>query len=743
MTGDGGGGATAEGGHLTDAVRAAGATAVGPGDETFDPYGPLPTGTVVLEASAGTGKTWTIAALTTRYVAEGVAELSELMLVTFGRAATQELRERTRERMTSAARGLADPAAADSDDELVARLAATDRAQRHRRLVRALSDFDGATIATTHSFCQRMLDGLGIAGEREPNAALVEEVDDLTREVADDLYLQHYAGHGETLPLLTAQDARIVALQAVRDRQARLEPADARSGTAAAQRYTLAMEARAEVERRKRRKGIRDFDDLLILLRDVLADPERGPAAAGRIRERFRVVLVDEFQDTDPVQWEVLRRAFDGHCTLILIGDPKQAVYAFRGAEVRSYLDAVARAGAPRTLDRNWRSDAGLLTALDHLYGGAALGHEQIVVRRVRAAQPTPRLTGGPPLRLRQVLREGRQYNGFPLLPALRERVASDLADDMVRLLTGPAQFDGRPLVPGDLAVLVRTWRQIPFVHQALDRAGLPWVLGSTTSVFETPSAVDWLYVLQALEQPHRAPRVRLAALTPLLGRTATELADAGDVLGSELALRLREWAAVFGQAGFAAAFGRLASWSRLEERLLRRPSGERQLTDLRHVAQVLDRAAVEQGLGLTALTVWLAERIGDPNLAGAAERSRRLDTDAAAIQVVTVHASKGLEFPVVYVPFGWDGARNPDPGSLLLHDDDGVRVRDIGGEAGPGYAGRRARHDAEEAGEELRLLYVALTRAQSQVVAWWAPSSRTTGAPLHRLLLGRSERRT
>nr|MBA3525052.1 UvrD-helicase domain-containing protein [Geodermatophilaceae bacterium] len=683
---------------------------------SFDPYGALPTGTTVLEASAGTGKTWTIATLATRYVAEGAAELSELMLVTFGRAATQELRERTRERLTSAARGLAAPDAVDSDDALVAHLAATERELRLARLTKALSDFDGATIATTHSFCQRMLDGLGIAGEREPNAALVEAVDDLTVEVADDLFLQRYAGHTATLPLLTPATAREVSLQAVRDRQARLEPQDA-GETEAGQRVALAAAVRTEVERRKRRRGLRDFDDLLVLLRDVLADPDRGEAAAARIRERYRVVLVDEFQDTDPVQWEVLRRTFDGHTTLILIGDPKQAVYAFRGAEVRSYLDAVRRAGTPQTLSRNWRTDAGLVRALDHLYGGAALGHPEIVVRHVEAEHQGTRLSGQEPFRLRQVLREPPLQSGHPGLPVLRARVADDLATEMVRLLHSATEFDGRPVVPGDLAVLVRTWRQIPFVCRALDRAGLPWVLGSSTSVFDTPSATDWLYLLQAMEQPHRQGRVRLAALTPLFGWSAAELAEAGDDEVARVGARLRKWSALFARAGFAAVFERLAAQTRLEERLLGRRAGERQLTDLRHLAQTLNRAAVEEALGLTALTGWLAQRIADHSLASAVDRSRRLESDAAAIQIVTVHASKGLEFPIVYVPFGWDGARNPTPSSLLLHDEDGTRVRDIGGKTGPGYAARQAVHDAEEAGEELRLLYVALTRAQSQVV--------------------------
>jgi exodeoxyribonuclease V beta subunit len=719
---------------------------------SFDLLGPLPEGTVVLEASAGTGKTYTIAALATRYVAEAGIPLSQLMLVTFGRAATQELRERTRQRLASAARGLNDLAAARlSSDDVVRHLAtAADEVvlERRRRLTVALSDFDAATITTTHSFCQRMLDGLGIAGDREPGARIVETVDDVVTEVAADLFLRSYAGHTGPLPLLTPTAAVEVAREAVFDRQALLAPADQPIDTEVGQRVALASAARVEVDRRKRAAGIRDFDDLLVLLRDALAHPEHGAASCARVRERYRVVLVDEFQDTDPVQWEVLRRAFAGHTTLVLIGDPKQAIYAFRGAEVLSYLEAVRLADRHETLGTNWRSDADLLRALEHLYGGAALGHPDIVVHPVAAAAShlTRRLTSsGPdtrapvPLRLRWLDRTGSGplgKTGFPVVGALRERVAADLADELVSLLTGGALLDGVPVQPGDVAVLVRNRRHVEAVRQALDRARIPSVVAGASSVFETPAATEWLWFLHALEQPQRPDRVRLAALTSLVGRRAETL---DDLATTETSLLLRELGRLFDQAGFAAGFERLATRTDLDARLLSQATGERRLTDLRHVAQLLNRAAVEESFGLTALSTWLTERIADPASGSAADRSRRLESDTAAVHIVTVHTSKGLEFPIVHVPFGWDGAKNPNPSSLLLHDDSGRRIRDIGGKQSPGYSLRKNRNDLEEAGEELRLLYVALTRAQSQVVTWWAPSAGTNGSPLHRLLFGRT----
>ncbi|MGK8556913.1 UvrD-helicase domain-containing protein [Nocardia gipuzkoensis] len=733
----------------------------------FEPYGPLPTGTTVLEASAGTGKTHAIVGLAVRYVAEAGIEVSQLLLVTFSRAATQELRERTRDRFVAVAAGLADPDAARAHaDELVRYLADADEAEvrlRQRRLLTALSDFDAGTIATTHSFCQRMLDELGFAGEHDPGTRLVETVDDLVATVVDDLYLNRYARAEPPFPV---KEARTLALAAVRDRHAALVPDDESD---ASERVAFAHAVRAETERRKRLAGLRDFDDLLVLLHDVLADPEHGPRACRRIRARYRVALVDEFQDTDPLQWDILRRSFHGHTTLVLVGDPKQAIYAFRGAEVLSYLDAVAHAGTRKELTTNWRSDAGLLAALDHLQGGAALGHKEIGVHPVTATRPWSRLSGPEelitPMRVRCLPRTGAgplNKSGFPSVGRMRAKVADDLAADIVRLLESGALIDGkaepvvamadssaaatgdaarRPIGPGDIAVLVRTRSQIEVVRAALDRVGVASVLAGGTSVFATSSATDWLWVLRALEQPHRGDRVRLAACTPLLGVTAAEIDSGGADLVGRVSAQLREAARLFTRAGFAAVFEKIAAEACLAQRLLAVENGERRLTDLRHIAQLLDQVALTEGLGLTALTRWLADRVRDPASGAVADRSRRLDRDAAAVQIATVHASKGLEFPVVYLPFAWDSAKNPYPATLLFHDDEGARVLDVGGPEAPGYAERKARSESEEAGEELRLLYVALTRAMCQIVAWWAPAITTAASPLHRMVFGRADR--
>ena len=710
----------------------------------FDLAGPLPTGTTVIQASAGTGKTYAIIGLAARYIADGV-DVSQLMLVTFSRTATRELRDRARSRLRACADALADPEEArTSGDEVIVCLATgTDDevALRRSRLLRALSEFDAATIVTTHSFCQRMLDGIGMAGDYEPDTAFLENTADLVGEVITDRFAaEHCGADGSPLTLRTARE---VAGAAANDPQAVVEPADAEPESEAAARARFADEVRVEVDRRKRIRSIRDFNDLLVLLRNALADPDFGPIAAQRIRQRYRVVLVDEFQDTDPLQWDILHRTFDGFVTLILVGDPKQAIYAFRGADVSTYLEAVRTAGSPYELDVNRRSDSGLLKALEHLYGDAALGDDAIAVDPVQPWHRQSRLAGGAPLRLRYLSRAAAGVSrGEPRVPAVRARIAADVADDIVATLESGelvAIGDGaEPLQPSDIAVLVRTGDQGNLIRDALRSAGVPCVFTGGASVFSTAEALAWQRVLAAIEQPHRSDRLRLAALTPLLGYNATELATGGDALQSALATRIRRWAVVFAESGPAALFEIISAETNLEPWLLRLDGGERTVTDLRHLAALLDRATLSEAPGISALVRWLHSRMADERVTPSTDRGRLLDRESAAVRIVTVHAAKGLQFPVAYLPYAWDRPRHDKPEVLLLHEN-GRRLLDVGGKQGPHYTQRADIHTAEEAGEQLRLFYVAATRAQCRVVAWWAPTKQNTAtSPLHRLLFGR-----
>jgi exodeoxyribonuclease V beta subunit len=720
----------------------------------FAVCGPLPAAgeTTVLEASAGTGKTYTIAALAARYVAEGVARLSELMLVTFGREATHELRERVRERLTAAERALADPAAARAAADVVVRHLATgddaEVAARRERLRLAVAEFDAATIATTHQFCQRMLAGLGVLGDADPDALFVESVDDLVEEVVDDFYVRKYAATGADRPAFGRDEALALARAVVGDPQARIEPVDADAGSVAATRRSFAEAVRREVDRRKRAAKLFSYDDMLTRLDAALSDPVRGEAAAARLRSRYRVVLVDEFQDTDPVQWRILSTAFHGHTTLVLIGDPKQAIYAFRGADVVSYLQAAAGAGERFTLDTNFRSDRAVLDAIDAVFCRAALGDAQIVVHGVEAARRERSLRGSvcdAPLRVRIVGTEllGNLSRGVGRVDAARPQVAADTAAQIAGLLASgarvvPADGRERAVLPGDVAVLVRTNDQAEMVNRALREAGVAAVVTGTRSVFGTPVAADWLTLLEALEQPHSGLRLRAAALTCFAGVTVADLCGAdADVVVEKLGDDLRDWAGALRGRGVAALLEAVSERRNLAARLLARTDGDRTLTDLRHIGQALHHAATQDHLGPSALVEWLRRRIDEAGSDTGADRSRRLESDADAVQIVTVHRSKGQEYPIVAVPFAWD--RNvAEPKLARLHEGpDQRRVLDVGGPSGPRFPERQGVHLAEEAGEDLRLLYVALTRARSQILAWWVPATTTATSSLHRMLAG------
>jgi exodeoxyribonuclease V beta subunit len=691
----------------------------------FDVCGPLPAGVTVLEASAGTGKTWTIAALAARYVAEGTP-LDKLLLVTFTRMATGELRDRVRERLVGTEQALSRALNREppGDDPLVRLLARDDVARRRDNLSRALADFDAATIATIHGFCQEVLGGLGVAGDVE--GELVEDPTDLVDEVVDDLYVRRF--RHEDRPAITREEAGRVARIAVDNPTAPIEPRDAPEHTVPAMYRRLAEAVRQELTVRKRRAGVLTYDDLLTELNQVLCD-ERGEEVSRRLRDRWKVVLVDEFQDTDPVQWSIMRRAF-GTGTLVLIGDPKQAIYAFRGADVYAYLDAARTAGTEATLDVNRRSDQALIDAYDALFAGARLGHEGIVYRKVRAARKG-RGMPGTPLRIRVVQRADVRSTarGFAELPSVREHVANDVAADLVRL------FSGGEAEPEDVAVLVQTNRNAARVRDALDAVGIPAVINGAGSVFGTVEAEQWLRLLEALERPTSDLRARSAALTPFLGWSAERVAAAGDEEWEDVHRRLHDWARVLRLRGVASLMETITLAEGLPARVLSDASGERRLTDLRHVGELLH---AEQ-LGTTALAGWLRRRIAEAGWDTADEdRSRRLESDADAVQVLTVHRSKGLEFGVVYYPDLFEPGYIPKDVPVTFHDEADVRTIDVG-MTGADFTRHREQFVVEQRGEDLRIAYVALTRARHQAVVWWAPTFGSRDSSLGRLLFERA----
>lgn len=527
----------------------------------------------------------------------------------------------------------------------------------------------------------------------------------------------------------------------------------------------FAARVRPRVEAELERRRAISFETMLSRLAErVVADGGADSPIANRIRERYQAAFVDEFQDTDAAQWVVLKSAFHGKRKLFLIGDPKQAIYAFRGADLHVYLDAAAEVGPESryTMRRNWRSDAVAVRANNALFrpDSDAFANAAMDYVAIEAQKPDRLSPPGPGLELRWV--DGRLAGGGEgtklgskdavEAPELATReVLAWLSGERGRLLV-----DGQsvPVLPRDLAVLVSSHHEARALRAALERAGVPVVTASKGSVFETEPA-RWLHAwLRAVAGAGRDRAARDAATTPLFGWTADALAwalaEADDPgLGARLGgsgrgegeasawnawcRRLEEAASRYERRGFARAFSQEADELGVYPRLLGLPGGERHATDLRHLVELLHVEERRLHLSPARLAAWLSASAEE----GRTEVEQRLESDAAAVKIETIHASKGLEYPVVLLPYAWSTRGGGDDGRPRLVRDASRAALDVASIASPQRKARSVEHLAEQQAEELRKLYVALTRAKHRTVVWLGPVGQDGGA-IERSAVGR-----
>jgi len=769
----------------------------------FDPQEPLGPGRTVIEASAGTGKTFTISALVTRLIAEEGVPLEQILVVTFTNAATAELRDRIRKRMVETLRALTIPSppslrsaplpkgeeshppsgrvggpkgveshpplgrvggpkgspgrGSDHDEHIdhLLNLAPAARTLAATRLQEALTHFDRAQIFTIHGFAQRLLGKLGLRARLSPDLEPGEPDEMLLHHVAGDLLVGRYASGNGDPP--QSKDVVAIGRSVVGTPDARIVPDPAAAIGEAAARVELAHAMRAEVQRRMRSAGLVTFDDGLIEVRDTLADPEVGAAARELLARRYSVALVDESQDTDPIQWQVIRAVFDDS-RLVVIGDPKQSIYSFRGADVESYLSALAGAAAKRTLRTNWRSDGPLLDALDALFAEATFGDDQIAYHRVRPApdHTAARITGTPaPLMIRRFgaaidIPKRKKDNHFYINEA-RQTVAADVAACIVELLNTGVTIEGEPLRPDHIAVLCRTGKQVDMMRAQLGLRGVPSVAARTGGVLASPAAEEWRRFLHGVESPERMTLVRLAAGSLLLGYSPQQVAALSDEECLDLQRQMQEWRTLLYEDGVPALVAAVDRFAGFSARVLATDDGERIITDLTHIAEEMHAAWRRRRTA--TLVAWLetamaeATRRQDSGIEEAESRQRRLETDAAAVQVQTIHAAKGLQWPVVMVPYAWDVTQHRID-IPVFHGDQGMprpgvarqRLIDVGGKTAPEFDEHVRLAQAEDAAEESRLLYVALTRAEHHLQVWWVENSdNTQNSKLNELLTARS----
>ena len=676
--------------------------------------------TVVVEASAGTGKTHNIAEIVVRALAEGFCTVDQVMLVTFTVKATAELRSRVHARLVTALTA-ARSGQLPADDVIFATLD-RDRAGTTARLEAATADFDSATILTHHGFSQRMLSHLGILVDHDATTASVAPLDDLIREIAEDVHLRSSHDAVGEIPDFSR------TLKLVREGLlhgslplARVE--DARQDL----RQDQVHEARREFEHRKRVRQVYSYDDMSGRLHEALTtSPLRG-AVKDALSQRYRLVMVDEFQDTDVQQWEILREAFEGRALLVLIGDPKQAIYGFRGADVHAYL--MAAQDHPRfSLQRNWRSGAPVLAGIDAILNSSALG-EGIATNPSQGAAVG--LTGDQPVPAVELRLMAAPTDTWTAM----DEISVDLANHVVELLGGgvrvplPARTSAgdthdERLRASHIAVLCRTSHHMARACAALQKAGVPAVPAGEASVLTGDSAKDWQVLLDTLLDV-RSETIRRASLTGLIGWDLHRLVAArpGDL--DELAQEIRSLSQLWRTRGIAVMMDALYSRFNLHERLLSTDGGADRLSELLQVGEALSAHELATRSRPEGTRRWLreAERRSESS-------SRRLGNDRDAVRVLTMHGAKGLGFPVVLIPDLWfvtNPEAKPDKWTpRVVHQPGGrpeLDVRPV------------AERTAEESAEALRLAYVAMTRARYGLRLWWANTSRTGLSPLHRLL--------
>lgn len=849
-------------------------------------------GLQMIEASAGTGKTWTIAALYLRLLLERALPVEKILVVTYTNAATAELRARIRQRLLEAQQAcaaggeLVDPVLSDI-------LTRVPQAHAQVLLTLALESFDLAAIHTIHGFCQRALaerafeSGLPFESElaSDDRRVLHEAVEDFwRREINSDSdplwlgwllcqlpgpgsllsqllphfgkpYLQHvlpplpdagaaqrYAQTFSRVQMLWQREGEAALAELMAHpglNQTSHKPAQINAAAAAIGRWlsgepnlavpktaenlgarrledktkkghtapvhlmfaaldelidaAIALEAvftarlghlwqralqacEANVRAARQRLATRSFDDLLLDLHAAL-HAEGGATLAAALRQRYAAALIDEFQDTDPLQYGIFAAVFveppavaeaasvSGMSTLCaFVGDPKQAIYSFRGADLQAYLDARQQAGEPLLLDTNRRSSAALIGAVNALFAAHERPFLDAELRfdPVRAPDnaPGPLMLDDAPLPALDVWfvprteaeaapRAGGKYKGrFGSIPknratrAIADAVAGSIAALLTASAAGRVSLDDkgvrRQLAGQDIAVLVKSHHQGEQVHMALQALGVASVRYGQDSIFETQDALDVERILLAIAHPAREGLVRAALATRLMGMRGDRLATLDGAAWLECLEDFHRWHVLAREQGFIRMWRSWQLEADVAPRLLALPDGERLMTNLLHLSDLLATLAHDDQLGIEALAKHLADARNDERSENNSGEGRllRLESDENLVRIVTIHTSKGLEYPVTYCPFLWDGKLRENAGPLRYHDPEQAHAAalDFGS---PALDAHKAQAEHESRAEALRLAYVALTRARQHCVLVWGAMADAETSPLAWLLHG------
>jgi exodeoxyribonuclease V beta subunit len=799
-------------------------------------------GTNIIEASAGTGKTYSLAGIFLRLVLEEKnLPVDKILVVTFTDAATNELRDRIRQRLVDARRALS----AERFDELPLDLQndyikecflARDslwRQEAVRRAGNAVICFDESSISTIHSFCQRVLRENAFEYGSLFNAELVPDQGPILEEILNDfirrrLYSMDTSLVDEVKDIFLGQSLHKAMRQAMAKPLADLLPetmvpetsliavrkdviqtfessakiwnAD-RSGimtilsTSASlgkkfngsapgycelvdaciaggspfaglddkcrylgsayldekcegkeavvhsffdawQSFLDALErvsiiragyeasvcvefityARKELSRRKAARNIWSFDDLLSRVYEGLSGAD-GIKVAQSVRSRFSAALIDEFQDTDSMQCRIFDSIFntDGS-VLFYIGDPKQAIYSFRGADIYAYQKARGSVRNSFFLDINRRSDEGVLRSVNALFSVPDPFLSEITYQPACSDEKERLMTEHGERAAGCVIWtvEGRDEKTLLSKGSARPLVAAAVAEEIARILSasdaGTMTIDGKKIRPGDIAVLVEMNFHCDAVRDELSRRGIPSVSNDNRSIYESEECTDLERFIKAVSDHTYIPA---ALVSSLIGLEPFECAAmiADDESWNDVLAEFASYSKLWDEGGFMRMFREFLSRRQILSTRVSGQGGVRAVTNILHCAECIHRAAAEKGLSRQGVLQWLADVREDPTMG--IEPELRLETDDEAVSIVTVHKSKGLEYPIVFVPFTWDSPGVKKDSPMSYHDAEGSQVIDCTRDGGESFSEHFCAAEYERLSEQLRLLYVAMTRAK------------------------------
>jgi len=808
--------------------------------------------TNLIEASAGTGKTYAITGIFLRLLLEKRFSVGEILVVTYTVAATEELRDRIRRTIRAAIHAFARGGHDDPFLDGLVKRYGNDKVEKRREALRilraALRDFDEAPIYTIHGFCQRALHENAFESMSLFDTELVPDERALNEEIVRDFWRTHFYESSKEFtsyslnnkispeyfqklikgklfnpemrinphtqpvsldaltPFRQAREKVRMTWRSARDNIAEklsrsglnktkyknpealvammdgyvdsespllpfngfdkftssyLKNATNRGKTTPEHPFFDDCEdlhkqaselesqiegqllflkthifryAREELQKRKKRQNIQSFDDLLNNLREALEQTD-GRDLGGLIRKRYRAALIDEFQDTDPIQYAIFQNIFGLEGSpLFFIGDPKQSIYSFRGADLFAYMRASRHVDIRYTLTSNWRSEPDLVRAVNTIFetpGRKAFLYDEVPFENAVAGDVKDRklfIMDGrtePPFHLWFIHSDRLKDEGAKTNKSLTADLIVDaLAAEISRLLQlgreKKAMIGPETLFEGHIAVLVRTNREARLVQDALRNNGIHSVLHSTGNLFDTHESLEMARVLTGIAEPRSDSLVRVALSTDMLGLTGEglERLSESESEWEEWVTRFRDYNDLWERYGFIAMFRYFLSKEKVRECLLTYPDGERRLTNVLHLMEVLHTESVGQKLRMTGLIKWLA-RQRDENTLRLEEHELRLESDARAVKIVTIHKSKGLEYPVVFCPFNWGHSKDKTK-EFTCHDPKDDWRLNLVLDPAAGYDKSLA--EKESLAENIRLLYVSLTRAKNRCYLVWGP---------------------